>query len=471
MGSITATGMGSGLDIDSIVTQMVALEKAPLTTLQTKATAFKTKLSAYATIKSQVSALGDAAATLSKAGGWNAVTTSTSNSAAATVTAKAGTAPTSFALEVQRLAKAQTTVSSAMTASTAVGAGSLSIEIGKWSGSSFTAGEAAAVSVAIDADDTLTDIASKINKADAGVTATVITDASGQRLLMRSNATGEANGFRISADDADGQDTDAAGLSRLAYAVGNSNGMAQSQAGQNALATIDNVSISSASNTLSGTIEGITLQLGQVTTGPVQIGVSQDTAAVQANIEAFVNAYNTLSKTITSYTKYDEATETAGALQGDSTAVGLQNTLRSMVRSVTQSSPFTRLSDIGLEVQTGGTLKINSTKLASAMENMAGLQDLFTTAGGGTTSAGFGVKFQTFAEGLLESDGSLTNRTDALQASVERNSEDQDKVTERAERLRTRLLAQYNAMDTKVGQLNSISTFINQQITLWNKAS
>lgn len=470
MGPISSPGIASGLDIQSIVTQLVALEKTPLKQLQTQASSFQTKLSTWGNIKSMVSTLGDAAAKLSGAGGWNAVKASSSNISAITVSASSGAPAMSLNMEVQRLAQAQSTASVAMTSGSAVGAGSLSIEIGTWAGSSFTAGSAAPVSVAIDADDTLSDVAAKINDADSGVTATVLRDASGERLLVRSTETGETNGFRITADDDDGQDTDAAGLSRLAYAVGNTNGQSLSQAGLNALATVNNVAISSASNKLTDTLEGLTIQLNQVTTAPVLVDVSRDLDSVKANLKAFVDAYNTLNTTLTTAMRYDEATKVAGPLQGDATATGLQNALRGMMRSVTAATPFSRLSDIGLQIKDQGKMDINSSKLDEALnDHFEGLRDLFTAAGTDDTSRGFGWKVDAFADGLLATDGLVSNRTTALQASVKRNTLEQERVTDRADRVEKRLLAQYNAMDASVGRLNALSSFVSQQITLWNK--
>ncbi|MDQ7743596.1 flagellar filament capping protein FliD [Hydrogenophaga pseudoflava] len=470
MATISSPGIASGLDIQSIVSQLVALEKAPLTQLKTQATSLQTKLSTMGTIKSQVSALGDAAAKLSKDSGWNPVKATSSNPSAIGVTVKAGAPATSITMEVQNLAKAQSTASAAVTAGTAMGTGSMTIQLGQWSGSSFTAGSGTPVTIDIDAgQDTLSSIAAKINESDAGVSATVLRDASGERLLVRSKATGEENAFRITVADDDGDDTDAAGLSRLAFSVGNANGMSRSQSAENAQATINNVPIVSASNTLSGTLTGMTIQLSQETTAPVTIDVSNDTEAIRSNIKTFVDAYNTLNSTLASALRYDEATKTAGPLQGDATTVGLQNALRGMMRSVSASTPYSRLSDVGIEIKSGGKLEINATKMDAALDNLDDLKALFTSTSNDATATGFGWKIKTFAEGLIDADGTVTNKTDALQASIKRNTLDQERVNDKAARAEKRFLAQYNAMDAAVGSLNGLSAFVSQQITLWNK--
>src|SRR3990167_9070181 len=471
MDTISSPGIGSGLGVQSIVSQLVALEKAPLKQLQTQATSFQTKLSTYGTIKSQFSALGDAAAKLASPNGWSSVTATSSNSAAIGVTVAAGAPATSLTMAVQQLAKAQSTASSAVATGSGVGSGSMTIELGAWSGSSFTAGSGTPVSVTINpGEDSLAEIAAKINDADAGVSATVLKDASGERLLVRSKETGLENGFRITVADDDGNDTDASGLSRLAFDVGNANGMSSSQSAQNALATINGVSISSASNRLADTLPGMTLQLSQVTTEPVEIEVSSDTEAVSANVQAFVDAYNTINTTLATATRYDATTKVAGALQGDSTATGLHNALRSMMRSITANSPYTRLADVGIELQTGGKLSIDSEKFDAALADMDGLKSLFTIETGANTTEGFGRKIQAFAKGLVDAEGLVGNKTTALQASIKRNGVEQDKVNDRALRAQARYLAQYNAMDAAVGKLNGLSAFVSQQITLWNKS-
>jgi flagellar hook-associated protein 2 len=464
MATISSPGIGSGLDVQSIVSQLVALERTPLKQLQTQASSFQTKLSAFGTIKSQVAAMGEAAAKLSNNSGWNAVTATSSNAAAIGVKAAAGAPATSFTMQVSQLARAQSTASAAVPNGSAVGSGSLTIELGQWAGTSFTAGSAASVSVNIEATDSLSAIASKINDAGAGVSATVLRDASGERLLLRSRETGEANGFRIAAGDAS--------LSGLAYDAANpGGGQILSQAGENAVATVNNVAITSASNRLTDTLPGMTIDLQQITTLPVEISVNTDAEAIKKNVQAFVDTYNTLTATIANATRFDAGTKTAGALQGDATAVGLHNALRGMMRSVTSSAPFERLSDIGIEMKAGGQLEVNQAKLDSSLSNMDGMKALFTQATGNTSTEGFGLKLKRFADGLLAADGLVSTKTEGIQRSIARNGLDQERVNDRAARVEVRLLAQYNAMDAKVGSLSSLNAFVSQQITLWNKSS
>jgi flagellar hook-associated protein 2 len=455
MATISSPGLASGIDIKGIVSQLVALDRAPLQPLQRTASSLKSELSVYGSLKSMVSTLGDAAAKLSTSSGWSGVKASSSNATAVGATAAAGASATSLSIEVKQLARAQSAASGAIPTGSGVGGGTLSIQVGS----------GAPVDLVIEAgSDTLTDVARQINEAKAGVSATVLRDASGERLLMRSTETGTTNSFTVGVSGAS-----PGGLDRLAFGPSVTGGATQTQAAQDAMATINNVTITSSSNTLSDTVEGITLTLSQVTTAAVEIEVKADQDAMRKNVQSFVDEYNALNNLLTESTKYNAESKTAGSLQGDSTARGLQNALRTMMRSVTASSPFSRLLDVGIEAQQGGKLEIKADKLDAALGNMDGLRSLFITTSTDPTAQGFGLKIKAFADGLLSATGSLSAKTESLQGAIKRNTTEQEKVIDRASRAETRYLAQYNAMDAAVGRLSGLNAFVTQQITLWNR--
>jgi len=455
MATISSPGLASGIDIKGIVSQLVELDRAPLQPLQRTASSLKSELSIYGSLKSMVSTLGDAAAKLSTSSGWSGVMASSSNATAVGATAAAGASATSLSIEVQQLARAQSAASGAIPTGSGVGGGTLSIQVGS----------GAPVDLVIEAgSDTLTDVARQINEAKAGVSATVLRDASGERLLMRSTETGTTNSFTVGVSGAS-----PGGLDRLAFGPSVTGGATQTQAAQDAMATINNVAITSSSNTLSDTVEGITLTLSQVTTAAVEIEVKADQDAMRKNVQSFVDEYNALNNLLTESTKYNAESKTAGSLQGDSTARGLQNALRAMMRSVTASSPFSRLLDVGIEAQQGGKLEIKADKLDAALGNMDGLRSLFIATSTDPTAQGFGLKIKAFADGLLSATGSLSAKTESLQGAIKRNTTEQEKVIDRASRAETRYLAQYNAMDAAVGRLSGLNAFVTQQITLWNR--
>jgi flagellar hook-associated protein 2 len=475
--AISSTGVGSGLDVKSIVSQLVAIEKKPLETLQTKATNFKSQLSLYGTVKSQVSALGDAAAVLASANGWNAQKAH-SSSAAVSVSAGAAAKSVALSVEVERLALAQTAASASLAANPAgLGAsGVLNIEFGSWSDAATPVFGApvSSISVTIAAADKLSDIASKINAASSNVTATVLKDGPNERLVIRSKNTGADAGFRL--------DTPAdPGLSVLGFTNPDklvtelSPAAFSGQAPVNAKIKVNGVSIESATNNIVDVTPGVNLQLNQKTTSPAEITVANDPDAIQKNIENFVEAYNALNKTLADATKYMAATKVAGPLQGDSTTVGLQNTLRAILGSSTTGATIAgttspRLSDVGIERQTDGSLKINATKLTSAKQDMANLEALFSKKDDADSkNSGFGLKIRDFSRGLLAFDGAIANKSKAIEGSLNRNADDQDRVTARAARVEAQLYRQYSALDAQMATLNGLSSYVNAQLAQWNK--
>jgi flagellar hook-associated protein 2 len=479
MSTISSAGIGSGLDVESIVTKLMAIEKQPLTALQTQASALDSKISAFGTITSQLSALNDSVTALSLPATWSSKTVSSSNTTAVSASVSGtGALTTSFSLQVSQLAQGQSVASSAVTAGSGFGAGSLSIQLGTWAGTTpaFTAGSAAAVSVTVAQGDSMSTIAGKINAAGAGVTATVIKDLSGERLLMRSTATGEASGFRIQTTDGAG----ATGPSLAALAFDNPSagaGMAANpvQYGLNAKASINGVAIASASNTLADTVPGLTLTLSQVTTAPVEIAVSNDTGSQTTAVNAFVKAYNAMNEMFNAATKYDSTTKTGALLQGDSTTTGLQTAMRTLIGAVSGGGgTLQRLSDLGISISKDGAgdLAIDSTKLAAALKDPVGVGAFFTSATGKSDSAtGFATRMKTFLDGAIGSAGILAVKTTSLQSQKTSNGKDQARLSDRLTTVEANMRKQYSALDTKMASLTALNSYITQQIAQWNKTS
>src|ERR1019366_3058197 len=377
-GTITSAGIGSGLNVNSIISSLMAVESQPLTALQAQATTLQTDLSAFGQVQSLVSSLQDSAKTLFDPNSFNLTNTSSTNPSSVSAATTSGAVPGLYSISVSSLSAGQSIVSPTgqyTDGTSVVGTGSLTIQLGSWSAdhSTFTPGTGSAVPIPIGASaDTLAGVAAAINAANAGVSATVVTDASGARLALQSSATGSANGFRISVADDDGNNTDASGLSRLAYDPQNNAGQLKlAQAAANAQATINGISVASSSNTLSSVIGGVTFNLGQTTTQPVTINVTPNTTAIQSDVTAFVSAFNALNTFLATETKYDPTTNTAAPLQGDSTATSIQNQMHNLISQVTgASSTFATLSSLGIQLQTDGSLQLNSTTFNSALTNL-----------------------------------------------------------------------------------------------------
>ena len=278
------------------------------------------------------------------------------------------------------------------------------------------------------------------------------------------------------------------GLDSLSYTAeditAGTSGMQRAQRGSNASVNINGVLIDAPTNTLTNITPGVTVNL--LKTGPAQVSVVQDKPGIQTNIQAFADAYTALSKTLSDATKYVPG-GTSGVLQGDTTTVGLQKLMREMFKtSYTGSTTgYKYLSDVGLQIQTDGSLTVNSTSLTTAMENMASLQTLFTYGTDGPTynkqTDGFGVRFREFAKELLNAGGGttsvstgngyVTNKAAALQAAITRNSAEQEKVSTRAAAVEKRLRVQYSALDAKMATMTSLSSYVTAQLAQWNKTT
>jgi flagellar hook-associated protein 2 len=314
----------------------------------------------------------------------------------------------------------------------------------------------------------------KINASGAGITASVLTDATGARLVLRSSATGESNGFRIGVTDTDGNNSDGLGLSALAFDP--SAGiltMAQALAASNASATLNGLSITSTSNTLSNVLDGITLTLNKVTTAPVQVSATQDDASIRKAMDAFVTAYTDLNKLLADQTKYDAGSKTAGGLQGDSAAIGIRSQMRAMIgTSSGASTMFSRLGDVGFDVKLDGSIALNDGKVKNALANLAETKKLFANNDLVTpANNGIAVQMRALTDRLIGIDGTVSTRSDGLRKRIDLNQDRQDALTDRIAQVEARLRAQYTALDKQMGALTGLQSYVTQQINAFNSSN
>ena len=479
MPTITSLGVGSGLDINTIVQQLVAVESRPLNQMLSDANALKSQISSYGKINSLFSALQTASNKLTSSSLWSQSTASSSDTSAITVVGGSGAAAGRYAVTVQSLANSQTLASATPlgAASDLVGSGTLTLELGTWD-----AGQAlfdvkpgsSSASITVTASDTLQTLRDKINGLGAGISASLVTDASGVRLSLRSSDTGAQNGFRITAADDDGLNADTAGLSRFAFdPPSGTTAMALKQVATNAAATVNGIAVSAASNQLDTVVEGLTIQLRKETATPVEVAVSSDREAVKTAVKAFADAYNALAVNIAEQTKYDPASKTGGPLQGDSAAASLQRQMRTVLNTASgASATFPRLSDIGLRLQRDGTLSVDAATLDSATSKLAELKKAFANTDTVTpANAGFARRYANLATQILGVDGSLSTRTEGLRQRLTQNSDDQSRLSDRIARFQQRLVAQYTAMDSNLARLNSLSSYVTQQLAALNRTN
>ena len=479
VGSITSTGLGSGLNVTDILDRLMAVEQRPLQLLQTAGSALNTKLSNVSKLQGYFATMRDKANALTAPTLWSGTTATSADTASVKVSTGTNAVAGSYAVNVSRLAVGQTVTSTAQpTSASTLGEGTLTIELGAWGAGDPAAGftakaGASAVSISIGPGDTsLSAIRDKINSAGAGVTASLVTDTSGTRLSLRSQATGSENAFRISVAETNPDGDDAIGLSALGYdASATTSSMARTMTAANAELTVNGISLSATTNTLTNVVDGLTLNLIKPTTGDVDVSVATDTPSVKTAITEFVDAFNTLAGFIRTQTAYNVDSKSAGALQGDQSTLSLQSQLRGVLnQGSSASSTWSRLSDIGLALKSDGTLETNAAKLDNALGNLGELKKLMSGDGSTTADMGFVRRFKNLADAALGSSGLFESRNAGLRASVDRNTKDQDALELRLEKTRSRLQAQYSALDTKMASLGNLSTYMNQQITQMNNS-
>ena len=304
--------------------------------------------------------------------------------AVATATAGTSARPGSYSLTVTQLAQAHKIASAGFAGTTdTVGSGTLTFEFGSFAAGAFTANpDATSGTVAIGAgQNTLAGIRDAVNAAGIGVTATIVNDgsASGNRLVFTSQATGAASSLRVTVADGDATNTDASGLSQLAYdpaaAAGSGRNLSEIVVARNALLTLDGIDITKPSNTITDAIDGVTLKLAKTNVGtPTTLSVAYDDSGIADKVQGFVKAYNDLSATIAKLTSYDPATNKGAALTGDSGVRGIQMQLRAALGTTLAEAGLSlnALWQVGVKFKDGNVLTVDTVKLEQAVGTDAG---------------------------------------------------------------------------------------------------
>ncbi|MCZ2413998.1 MAG: flagellar filament capping protein FliD [Burkholderiales bacterium] len=468
----TIGSAGSSIDVQGIVSQLMQIERRPLQTMQKNLSGIQTKLSALGKLQSALSAFRDAAQTLTRSTTWQASSAASSDATAVKATAGSGAIPGGYSIEVGQLARRQTVASSPFADSdSVVGGGTLRVRMGTLdaSGSAFSPDAARPeVAIAIAPDATLAQVRDAINAARSGITAALVADGSGQRLMLRSTDSGAAQAFAIAVDDADGNGLDPSGLSALAFdpaaASGSGRNLALTQSAQDALVTVNGLQVSASSNLLSGVIENLTLELGRVTTAPVEVTVGSDRESLRASLDGFVKAWNDLNGLLSEQLRYDPATKTAGPFQGNQTVTGIQRQMREILRATLGAGATNSLSALGVELQRDGSLAANAARLDAALADPAAVQALFAQAGATPDEAGLAKRLVSRLDALLGVDGALSGATDSLHAREKSIQQQQERFETRLNEIEKRLLRQYTALDANLAQMAGSLSSIQQLV-------
>ncbi|MDM0070955.1 flagellar filament capping protein FliD [Variovorax sp. J31P207] len=481
MATITSLGVGSNLDLATLLTQLQTAESQPLVALDAKAKSYTSKLSAYGTVQSALGVLQSAAKKLSDPALFQSVTGTPTVSGILAASSTDASSAGNYSITVSQLAQSQSAIAAGQASTTtAIGSGKITIDFGtitggtldpatgKYSGATFAADATrVAKPITIDAsNNTLAGIRDAINGADAGVTASIVNDGSGtpNRLVLVSTQTGEASSMRISVDG------DAALQNLLGNDPAGTQNLKQTVAAQNAKLTVNGIAITSASNTVKEAIQGSTLTL--VNTGTTGLSMKANTSSVTSAINDFVKAYNSLQSTATTLTAYDADTKTGAALMGDSTLRNLQTRIRQALTTPQAGGTdgFKVLTEIGVSFQKDGTLAVDSTKLDKALgSKLEGVANLFASATGST--AGYGKQIDALVTDLNSTGGSLKVASDGVTATIKQLDKQYDAMQTRVDDTVERYRKQFNQLDVLVNSMNSTLSYLKQQFDAMSSSS
>ncbi len=454
MASLTVSGAGSGLDINSIVSQLVEAERAPQANrLASKEARIQAQLSAFGTLKSSLEAFQNSLTKLQNIDTYNQRSSSLPSDSPFSVSVDDTAAAGSYEVSVEQLATRNKIASAPYAdAQTSVGTGTLSITV---NGESF--------SVDVESgSDSLEAIRAAINDAEdnVGVSASIVNDENGAQLVLTSDNSGVENAIAVSVttDLADTGD-----LSQLSYDPNaGSNPMIEKVAALDSIIEVDGFTQTSSDLTVAGMIEGVTFNLSEARPGEkINVDVSLDTNAVKRAVEGFVKAYNNLNTTLNDLTAYDPEANTAGLLQGDSTTREIATRLRSEIglNVGSISGDINSLAQIGITTGDNSLLEIDSDELGDVISsNFSAIQNLFAN------DDGYANRLDNTLERYTQGGGILDVRTEGLSGQIERINDQREALDRRIASVEERYFKQFTALDSLLGQLTSTGDFLNQQL-------
>ncbi len=452
MPGLQSSGVGSGIDINSLVGQLVAAERAPgEQRIQRATTKVTTQLTALGTLRGALSTLQSSVSGLKSPIAFQARRAESSDKTVFAATATSGAVTGNYSVEVRNLASAQKLASApyATGPTAVVGTGTLTITGG---------GESYSITIG-DSANTLAGIRDAINAAPDNdkVQATLIQAVDGARLVLTARQTGAAGSITVTAAGGDG------GLDALAYQPGGPSGLTQIAAAQNAEAVIEGFTVQSPTNELSDAIDGVSITLIAAKPGTtLQLDVANDETATRDKVRKFVADLNGSMATLAKLRTYDPATRAAGPLLGDSMLRGIEESIRRQLQapSTTASAPYNSLNSIGITIAADGTYSLDETRLTKALAaDFDSVGKLF-----GSTD-GVGVRVADVLDRVLRADGQVTARSESLQSTKKSIDRDQASLTARMVSVEARYRAQFIAMDSLLANLQNTSNYLAKQLS------
>jgi flagellar hook-associated protein 2 len=450
---LSSPGLGSGLDVATMVSQLVAAERAPVQDRITRdQKRIDTQISALGSLKGGLSSLESALSALNTEAAFQTRSAVSSDAEILTASATSSAAPGQYEVEVVRLATAHKLASGPFLGGSisTVGTGTLTISVGDES-----------FDVSIDSEHaTLGAIRDAINAAsdNVGVRATVIQADDGARLVLAGTQTGAENAIRITATGGDG------GLTSLVYDPGVLTNLEELSEARDALVRIEGFERSSATNTISNALDGVTLTLLKETAPdePLTLTVNNDAKSATERVKKFVTAFNGLANAIGALRAYNPDTRVAGPLLGDAMLRGIESELRNLVSDSVSGAVdgYESLAMIGVTTNPDGTLKLDETKLANAFAaNFDAVGKLFGSADG------VGARLHAAVTKHVGDEAVLTKRAEALQSGKREIATRTEALDARMEIVQQRYLKQFTALDTLLAQMQSTSNYLLQQLS------
>ena len=439
-GTLSSAGVGSGLNVNAIVTALVNAEKAgPQLQITHKATQTSATLTGLTSLNSSLTSLQSALTALTASGTFGTYAATVGDSSIVSASTLADAQPGNYLLNVTQLATAQKPSSDAYAKTSALGGGTLTIGVGSKS-----------LALSVSSTDSISDIAANINRAsnNPGVTATVVYGANGAQLLLSSSQTGHANAFSISASsNAD------SGLTALATKLGT----VGSTEAQDAQLTLGGVAVTSASNSVNGALDGVTINLAKI--GSTTLTVTQDSSVATAAVQAFVAAYNSYAGIVSTLSSYDATTRTAGVLLGDTTLTSVQRQVSGLLSSKVPNNSIGSLAMLGITRSATGTLTLDNDKLKAALATTPdAVKDLFAGP------SGYATRLNTSLDAFTASSGVIGTREKGLNDSLTKLTTQQNALNARMTAFETQLRSRYTALDKLMSKLNSTSSYLTSAL-------
>ncbi|MBR9799919.1 MAG: flagellar filament capping protein FliD [Gammaproteobacteria bacterium] len=469
MATISSLGIGSGLDLNSLLTDLETAERQKLTPIETQQASYEAELSAWGTIQSRLESLDTAAAALADAETYAGMTTTASGSGVS-ATATSEVSAGSYSVAVTQLAQAQSLATTGQASrDEAIGDGTattLTLSLGTLaSDGSYAADAERSARIVIDeSNNTLEGIRDAINEAGLGVTASIVNDGSDTpyRLVMTSDETGNEAVMSLSTS---GEVAELDSL--LSHDPASSDpaagGMEEVVAARNAEFSVNGISMQATSNVIDDAVDGLTLTLSETNTTASVVTVKENAESVSKAMETFVNAYNDLQDTIDNYTAFNADEGTAGELLGDSTLRTIESRLTSAL-NFTSEGDFYALSSLGVSRTNDGKLEFDSAVIEAAdSEQLAAMSGFFISDDEAGTS-GFASQMSSLLEEVVGEDGTLESTTEGIEGSLESLASQYEQTEDTIEATIERYREQFTELDILVANLTSTSDYLTSQL-------